>query len=205
WNPQFVSLLSLEPLFVKGVPTFEDFLRFDAELGVFGPGDTEQEIQKRLDRARTPKPYRSESIRPNGKPVEIRATPMPGGGFVTTYTDMSERKRAEQEIARNEALLRGAIEAVDEAFVLYDPDDRLVLCNEKYRILYEGIRDVLLPGAHFEHIIRTSAERNFHVLGEEPMEEWINERMTAHHSGDAYFVQRLASGKVVRVIERQLP
>src|SRR5690606_31916244 len=69
----------------------------------------------------------------------------------------------------------------------------------------EGIRDVLLPGAHFEHIIRTSAERNFHVLGEEPMEEWINERMTAHHSGDAYFVQRLASGKVVRVIERQLP
>ncbi|MDR7152642.1 PAS domain S-box-containing protein [Hydrogenophaga palleronii] len=205
WNQQFVSLLSLESLFEKGVPSFEDILRLNASRGEYGDGPVEPKIQEMLERARHPVPHRFERVRPNGTPLEVRGTPMPGGGFVTTYTDMSERKRAEQDIARSEALLRGAIEAVDEAFVLYDPDDRLVLCNEKYRSLYEGIRDVLLPGQQFEHIIRTSAERGFQVLGDESLDDWIAERMAAHRSGDAYFVQRLSNGRVVRVIERQLP
>ncbi|HEX5739092.1 MAG TPA: PAS-domain containing protein, partial [Hydrogenophaga sp.] len=205
WNPQFVSLLCLESLFDKGVPTFEDILRLNASRGEYGEDDIETKIEQMMERARHPVPHRFERIRPNGMPLEVRGTPMPGGGFVTTYTDMSDRKRAEQHIARNEALLRGAIEAVDEAFVLYDPEDRLVLCNEKYRSLYEGIRDILVPGQIFEHIIRTSAERGFHVLGEESLDHWVAERMAAHRSGDAYFVQRLSNGRVVRVIERQLP
>ncbi|MFN3494388.1 MAG: PAS domain S-box protein, partial [Hydrogenophaga sp.] len=133
WNTQFVELLELEPLFGKGIPTFEDILRFNAERGEYGTEDVESIIERTLDRARHPEPHSFERMRPNGVPLEIRGTPLPDGGFVTTYTDMSDRKRAEQEVARSEALLRGAIEAVDEAFVLYDPDDRLVLCNEKYR------------------------------------------------------------------------
>lgn len=205
WNPQFVSLLSLESLFEKGVPSFEDILRLNASRGEYGEGPIDPKIQEMVERARHPVAHNFERTRPNGIPLEVRGTPMPGGGFVTTYTDISERKRAELDIARNEALLRGAIEAVDEAFVLYDPDDRLVLCNEKYRSLYEGIRDVLVPGERFEDIIRTSAERKFQVLGACEIEDWVAERMEAHRSGDAYFVQRLVTGKIVRVIERRLP
>ncbi|MDO8904977.1 PAS-domain containing protein [Hydrogenophaga sp.] len=205
WNPQFVSLLSLEPLFEKGVPTFEDILRLNAARGEYGDGPLEPRIQDMLERARHPVAHNFERTRPNGMPLEIRGTPMPGGGFVTTYTDISERKRAEQEIARSEALLRGAIEAVGEAFVLFDPQDRMVLCNEKYRSMYEGIRDLTVPGETFEHMIRAWGERGFHELGEDSLEEWVAERLRAHNAGDAYFVQRLSGGRAVRVIERRLP
>jgi two-component system sensor histidine kinase/response regulator len=205
WNTQFVELLDLGILFENRVPSFEDILRLNASRGEYGPGDTEATIQMMLERARHPQPHRFERVRPNGMPLEIRGTPMPGGGFVTTYTDMSERKRAEQDIARSEALLRGAIEAVGEAFVLFDPQDRLVLCNEKYRSMYEGIRDMLVPGETFERIIHAWGERGLHELGEGTLEEWVAERMRAHNAGDAYFVQRLSGGRAVRVIERRLP
>ena len=205
WNAQFVSLLSLESLFEKGTPSFEDILRLNASRGEYGDGPIEPKIQEMMERARHPVPHRFERVRPNGTPLEVRGTPMPGGGFVTTYTDMSERKRAEQDIARSEALLRGAIEAVDEAFVLFDPQDRMVLCNEKYRSMYDGIRDVLVPGESFERIIRAWGERGFHEFGDSNLEDWVAERMRAHNAGDAYFVQRLTGGRAVRVIERRLP
>ena len=61
----------------------------------------------------------------------LRGGRMPDGGLVATYTD---------------TLLRGAIDAIDEAFVLFDPDDRLVFCNDKYRRLYGTFADWIVPG-----------------------------------------------------------
>ena len=80
--------------------------------------------------------HRFERERLNGTPIEVRGAPMPSGGFVTTYSDVSSRREAEAKSKRSAALMRGAIDAIGEAFVLYDADDRLVFCNEKYREIY---------------------------------------------------------------------
>src|SRR5690606_34253279 len=146
WNSEFVSLLGLQDLFARSVPTFEDIIRFNAQRGEYGDGDVEAHIQRTLALARQPSPHRFERVRPDGTPIEIRGTPMPDGGFVTTYMDMSERKRAEQNVARSEALLRGAIDAVNEAFVLFDPEDRLVMCNQRYREAYPRVAHLMAPG-----------------------------------------------------------
>jgi PAS domain S-box-containing protein len=56
--------------------------------------------------------------------------------LVGALHDITERRTAQAEAQRAEALMRGAIDATDEAFVLYDADDRLVFCNDKYRALF---------------------------------------------------------------------
>ena len=126
-------------------------------------------------------------------------------GFMEIGSDITAHKDAQAQAERNSQLLRGSIDAIDEAFVLYDPDDRLVLCNEKYRQLYATSADVIVPGAQFEHIVRTGAERGQYAAAVGRIDEWVAERMVAHRSGTANLVQRLDDGRTLRVIERRMP
>ncbi len=70
------------------------------------------------------------------------------------------QKANEREIREGRQRLAVAIESISEAFSLYDAEDRLVLCNNKYRtLLYPGGGVELAPGMSFEQIIRRAAER----------------------------------------------
>jgi len=204
-NKEFVTLLGLEPLFENGVPSFEDIIRFNAERGEYGNVDVEEAVAQIVARARAPVPHRFERQRPNGTPIEVRGTPMPGGGFVTTYTDLADRKQAERRSERNEALLRGAITAIDEAFVLFDAQERLVFCNDKFRALYETVADLIVPGSRFEDILRVGVGRGQYPEAQDDPAGWIARRMADFRAGEHTSVHRLDSGKVVRVIDRRMP
>ena len=62
--------------------------------------------------------------------------------------DVTTAKRAEAEVRRADQLMRAAIDATDAAFVLFDPDDRLVFCNDKYREYYSAVADLIAAGHH---------------------------------------------------------
>jgi two-component system sensor histidine kinase/response regulator len=206
-NREFRRLLDFpDALFDGPVTRFEDIIRFNAARGEYGDGDVDAMVQGIVERARAPaSPHRFERVRPNGTPLEISGAPMPGGGFVTTYVDISARRRAEVEIQRSAQLLRGAIDAIDEAFVLYDPDDRLVFCNDKYREIYSTSADLIVPGASFEEIVRTGAERGQYAAAIGRVDEWVAERVAAHRAGNASLVQRLDDGRSLRIVERKMP
>lgn len=98
-NDQFKTLLDLPgSLFEKSEVHFEDLIRFNAYRGEYGPGDPEEQIASALARARDFKAHKLERVRPNGQALEIRGTPLPGGGFVSIYIDITERRRAEERI-----------------------------------------------------------------------------------------------------------
>jgi PAS domain S-box-containing protein len=126
-------------------------------------------------------------------------------GVVITHTDVTEHYLMRQEVTRNAQLLRTAIDTIDEAFVLYDAQDRLVMCNERYRSLYSVSSDLIVPGALFEDIIREGARRGQYkaALGRE--EEWVQERLVLHRSEHPPLVQRIDDGRVLRIIERKMP
>ncbi|PND39909.1 hypothetical protein C1O66_00390 [Paucibacter aquatile] len=205
-NGQFRRLLEFpDELFAGPNTTFEQIIRFNAARGEYGEAeDVEATVQQIIERARHPSLHQFERTRPNGRTLEVRGAPMPDGGFVTTYVDISERKRAEAEVRRAEALLRGSIDAVNEGFVLYDPEDRLVFCNEKYRQMYPRSADLIVPGASFESIVRGGAERGQYVEAIGRVEEWVAERMAAHRVAQATLVQKLDDERWVRVIERRM-
>ena len=120
------------------------------------------------------------------------------------FQDITARRRTEAEVERNAQLLRGAIGAIDEAFVLYDPDDRLVLCNDKYRQIYPNIAHLMLPGARFEDIVRPGAERGDYVEAIGRVDAWMAERLAAHRAGDRTLIQKLSSGRTLRIVERKM-
>jgi PAS domain S-box-containing protein len=121
------------------------------------------------------------------------------------FRDLTVRKRNEAEIQRNADFLRGAIDAVDEAFVLFDQDDRLVYCNAKYIELYPGLQDLLQPGTRFEDLIRAGAQRGLYRDSVGRQEAWVAERLKAHLEGHETRVQKRDDGRVLRVIDRKTP
>lgn len=106
------------------------------------------------------------------------------------------KERAERQLAE-------ALESIQDAFALFDADDRLLMCNEKYREFYAESAEVIVPGARFEDIIRHGVRSGQYVeaLGRE--EEWIEERLAAHAEPGAPVEQLLPNGRWIRVEERR--
>jgi PAS domain S-box-containing protein len=107
-NNQFRGLMNLpDALFdaaKAGGATFDRFVRFSAQRGEYGTGDVEDIVAQVIEHARRPAVQFFERERPNDVPLEIRRAPLPDGGFVATYTDISTRKQAEAQL--KEALTR---------------------------------------------------------------------------------------------------
>jgi GAF domain-containing protein len=96
WNRNFQQLLDLPDDFVNTRPRFADYFNYLAERGEYASTDLEAELKSRLDDPE--REMRFERTRPDGRVIEVRHNPVPGGGFVLIYGDVTERKRAEAEI-----------------------------------------------------------------------------------------------------------
>lgn len=98
-NQKFRDLLEFpDSLFEKPDIQFEDFIRHNAQRGEYGPGDVEQQVAAAVLRARNFQAHRFERVRPNGTVLEILGLPLPGGGFVSIYMDITERKKMEEQV-----------------------------------------------------------------------------------------------------------
>lgn len=98
FNQHFLELLDLpEGRFAPGDP-LEAFVRFNAERGEYGPGEIDKLVAERVAEAGRLEPRDFERVRPNGTVLEVSGRPLPNGGFVTTYTDVTERNRVTEEL-----------------------------------------------------------------------------------------------------------
>src|SRR5262249_55484588 len=96
WNMNFEHILDLSDEFLATRPTSAEFVRYLATHGEFGAVDVEAEVRRLSEAVGTQ--WSSERTRPDGHVIEVRHNPVPGGGFVLIYSDVTERKRAEAEI-----------------------------------------------------------------------------------------------------------
>jgi class 3 adenylate cyclase/HAMP domain-containing protein len=140
--------------------------------------------------------------------------PAPGGGdeigrmaealvvFRDTAIEVEETNLRDIEEARRR--LVDAIENSSEGFAFYDPDDRLVICNTRYRdLLYPGADIAIEPGMAFETIIRTAAENGHIVDAEGRIDEWVSDRLALHHNPGEPRIQGRSGGQWVMITERK--
>ena len=114
-----------------------------------------------------------------------------------------EWREANEIVSSSEQMLSTALNSIEDGFVLYDADDRLAICNDKYREIYKISADMLVPGNTFEDIIREGATRGQYAEADGRIEEWIEERMAAHRKANSTIEQELDSGQWVRISERK--
>jgi PAS domain S-box-containing protein len=116
------------------------------------------------------------------------------------------RKEAEFAARQSSRLLQEAVNGLPEGFTIFDADDRLVVCNEAYLSFYSTSRDLIVPGASFEEIIRKGAERGQYREAEGRIDEWVSERVQKHHEADgSQLEQLLDDGRWLLIIEYRTP
>ncbi len=105
WNRRYLELFDYPDGMVHvGVPV-ADLIRWNAELGECGPGEVDVHVAKRIDYMQAGSPHLFQRVRPDGSVIELRGRPLPGGGYVTTYSDVTAYKHAEQALIEvNETL-----------------------------------------------------------------------------------------------------
>jgi signal transduction histidine kinase/DNA-binding response OmpR family regulator len=96
WNRQVLEMLDLPESFAAGKPHFADFLRLLAKAGEYRTNDSEAYVERLL--ARSSDTYTSERTRPDGRILGIQHRPIPEGGFVVIYSDITERRHHEEEL-----------------------------------------------------------------------------------------------------------
>ena len=133
-------------------------------------------------------------------------------GFMAVQTDITVSKaqeaaleQAAAEAERARARLAAAVDALQDGFALYDADDRLVLCNDRYREIYPLSAPAMVPGTRFEDILRQGLDAGEYLDGVGREEEWLAERLAAHRTLENQAEQRLKDGRWLRVYERATP
>ena len=106
----------------------------------------------------------------------------------------STRRRAWEQLST-------AIEAIDDGFALYDAEDRLVMCNSRYKSYYNASAHLMVPGARFEDIIRGGVAVGQYPQAEGREEAWIAERLAMHRNPGGPIEQRLEDGRWLKISE----
>ena len=98
WNRKFQDILDVPDDIIARRQTFSEYVRYLAERGEYGPeADPEEQVRRLIEQAGQARTY--ERTRPDGRVIEIRHNPVPGGGFVLIYADITERKRTRPKSA----------------------------------------------------------------------------------------------------------
>ena len=111
WNKAFLRLLDFPETMVRVGTPFEHFVRYNAERGEYGEGEYESQVAARMAAVRAFQPHYTERVRPNGEVLAIRGVPIPNLGFVSLWTDITEQRRYEALIQKQNSELELRVKA----------------------------------------------------------------------------------------------
>lgn len=115
WNSRYLKLFDYPDDLIKVGRPVAEIIRHNAEKGLCGPGDIEAHVNKRLYWMRQGNAHTSERLFPNGRVIELIGNPMPGGGFVMSFTDITAFRQAEEALQEaNESLEQRVSERTHE-------------------------------------------------------------------------------------------
>jgi Na+/proline symporter/signal transduction histidine kinase/CheY-like chemotaxis protein len=110
WNRRYTEMFEYPDGFIYVGRDVAELIGWNAVRGECGPGDADAHVRKRLAYMRCGSAYVIQRERRSGRVYEIRGQPMPGGGYVTTYTDITEFKHTEQELRDAKLELESRVE-----------------------------------------------------------------------------------------------
>ncbi|MEP3245191.1 MAG: PAS-domain containing protein [Sneathiella sp.] len=222
-NQRFRDLLQLPNELTQIGTTLEAVFRYNAERGEYGPGDIDTLVEERMVLARKREPHSFERVRPDGVVLKIDGMPVPDGGFVTTYTDITELHNSKQalqksndelddrvkqrtnelaareiELSHKAHSLETIMESVRTGLALFDRKLNLVACNHRFIFKMDYPQSFKTPGTSLEDFIRFNVERLEYPNGSG--EDFVQASMKRALNFDSYHeIRKRPDGRYIEV------
>ena len=149
-NERYGEMYGLGPEQVKPGTTLRSILEARVRAGM-SPQDTEQYIEARLDEVAKRLPYYVENVLRDGHIYAVSHRPMPEGGWVATHIDITEQRRAEQELDETRKFLVSIIENIPVSVVVKDAQTRkYLLVNRAFETMLGIPRSEMLDRTSFD-------------------------------------------------------
>lgn len=201
WNERYVELVDLPPQFrVVGTPLI-DQLRHVAQRGDYGPGDPEELATTIFQQSTRRGGNIYERQTPRGRMLEIRATPVPGGGIVATFTDITERKASEEALRRSEERYALAAAGANDGLWDWDLKENRIFFSRRWKEML-GYNDQEIGDApeewfsriHPSDVQQVTAQLDAHLAG--ASSHFESEHRMLHADGRYHWM--LIRGQAVR-------
>lgn len=144
-------------------------------------------------------------VRAVGRPIYEDGTII---SLIGAFQNITERRNSEKLLKDSERKAKtaqqrlwAAIEALPEAFVIYDAEDRLVICNSKYKEVYATSASAIFDGAFFEDVIQCGLENGQYPEAAGREEAWLQERLDRHRNPSGPMEQSLPGEKFLQIHE----
>ncbi len=174
-NRLAIQMLEFPPEMFSGeMPTLEDLLYFNACRGEYGPGDPHEQTRQRMELAFKREPHRFVRQRPDGMVLDVIGAPLPGGGFVSIYTDITERERNATAMHDQALYLRSVLAHLPQGISVFDEQLRLKCWNHKFLEVLDLPPEGVYTDVAFQDLIRYPAERG--EFGPGDPEAYIQQR-----------------------------
>lgn len=168
-NRRWLDLLELPETFGQVGTPISEVMRWRAVRGDYGPGEVEEKVANRLDNLARHMDHIGERSLPGGRFVDVRSLSLRDGSRLATYTDITERKRAEQALVEKTAVLEGTLESMDQGILMLDARGIVSLSNRRFFAMFDLPLEPSLVGAPLEACLAALAgQGEFPEGGETP-------------------------------------
>ncbi len=201
-NNRFADMYPVPKELLDPGRPYPGFLRYLAEHGYYGAGDLDALVARRVASLLDPTGEPFEDRTPDGRVYRIVRRRAEGGGTVTVITEVTDAKRAEEELARKEAVLHAALDSMPGALVYTDADLHIVICNPRFGEWYPVPAELREPGKPYPALLRHLAENGYY--GEGDVDAHVARRVASlRNPTSVAFEDRTPDGRVYRIARRR--
>ncbi|WP_394213238.1 PAS-domain containing protein [Enterovibrio calviensis] len=203
WNQRYVELFNFPPDLIQVGRPIADVVRYNAERGLCGPGEIEDHVKKRVSYLRQGSSHISSRVHPDGRVIEVQGNPMPGGGFVMSFTDITAFRDAEEALKQSNETLEARV--VERTQALESLNRRLISATNKAETASQS-KSRLLAAVSHDLMQPMNAARLFASSLSEMAQDKDVQKMSSHIEsalgaaedliGDLLDISRLESGKM---------
>jgi diguanylate cyclase (GGDEF)-like protein len=137
-----------------------------------------------------------------GRIIQVHHEPLPDGGWVATHEDVTEQRRAEEELRRHNLHFDAAIANMSQGLCMFDADERMIVCNANYPKMFGLSQEVVRPGIHLRDVLQHSVDIGVASDGVEELYRIRREIIAARQP--TTYCETLADGRIINIWHRPM-
>jgi diguanylate cyclase (GGDEF)-like protein len=208
-NARYLTMFDADTSIVKPGATLREIFEHGVARGLY-QGTVDELLERRLSALAERRPAAYDQELTDGRVIAVSLSPMPDGGWVGTFEDITKRRKAEAERAAavrelHEQYRRfdAALNNMSQGLCMLDADLRVIVCNRRYTELLGLSPEVAKPGASVREIIAHSVARGNHA----PLtvDAIYRSYLDQLRGGSRISQRELADGRVIEVVHQSMP